>query len=90
MEGHKIEAILGATGTKSVDGDDELPSINAYLFDFFQWLKDIKSINTCWLQSKNNQINLQMIPAGHTPIQLSSRPSTSYQVLLTKIQVLCY
>ena len=39
---------------KNVDGDDELPSINPNLFDFFQWLKDIKSINTCWLQSKNN------------------------------------
>ena len=31
------------------DGDDELPSINPNLFDFFQWLKDIKSITTCWL-----------------------------------------
>ena len=36
---------------KNVDGDDELPSINPNLFEFFQWLKDIKSINTCWLQS---------------------------------------
>ena len=53
-EGHRIEAILGATGTQTVDGDDELPSINPSLFEFFQWLKDIKSITTCWLQSKNN------------------------------------
>ena len=27
-----------------------------------------------------------MIPAGHPPIQLSSRPSATYQVLLTKCQ----
>ena len=27
-----------------------------------------------------------MIPAGHPPIQLSSRPSATYQVLLTKFQ----
>ena len=54
-EGHKIEEILGATGTwKNVDDYDELPTINHNLFDFFQWLKEIKSINTCWLQSENN------------------------------------
>ena len=49
-------AILGATGTYIVDGDDELLSINLNLFEFFQWLKDVKSIHvtTCWLQSKNN------------------------------------
>ena len=35
-------------------------------------------------------INLQMIPAGHQPVQLSSIPSASYQVLLTKMAVLCY
>ena len=29
-----------------------------------------------------------MIPAVHPPVQLSSRPSTTYQVLLTKKQVL--
>ena len=27
-----------------------------------------------------------MIPAGHPPVQLSSRPSATYQVLLTKCQ----
>ena len=54
-EGHKIEEILGATGTLNVDGDDELSSINPNLFYFFfHWVKDIKNINTCWLQSKNN------------------------------------
>ena len=29
-----------------------------------------------------------MIPAGHPPIQLSSRPSATYQVLLTKMSFL--
>ena len=29
-----------------------------------------------------------MIPAGHPPIQHSSRPSATYQLLLTKCQ--CY
>ena len=27
-----------------------------------------------------------MIPTGHPPVQLSSRPSATYQVLLTKCQ----
>ena len=46
--------ILGATRTKIIDGDDELPNINPDPFAFFQWLKDIKCINTCWLHSKTN------------------------------------
>ena len=29
----------------------------------------------------------QMIPAGHSPAQLSSRPNVTYQVLLTKMLV---
>ena len=49
-----MEEILGATGTWNVDGDDELPSIKPYLFELLQWLEDIKCINSCWLQSKNN------------------------------------
>ena len=31
-----------------------------------------------------------MIPAGHPPVQLSFGPSATYQVLLTKMPVLCY
>ena len=51
----KIEEILGATGTWNVDEDYELPcSINSILFEFFQWFKENKSINTCWLWSQNN------------------------------------
>ena len=31
-----------------------------------------------------------MITAGHTHVHLSSRPSATYQVLLTEMPVLCY
>ena len=31
-----------------------------------------------------------MVTAGHTPVHLNSRPSATYQVLLTEMPVLCY
>ena len=31
-----------------------------------------------------------MVPAGHPPVHLSSRPSATYQVLLTEMPVLFY
>ena len=31
-----------------------------------------------------------MVTAGHTPVHLSSRPSATYQVLLTEMPVLWY
>ena len=48
QRGIEIEEILGVTRTCNVDGEYEL------LFEFFQWLKENKSINTCWFRFETN------------------------------------
>ena len=43
-----------------------------------------------YFENRQWKFNSQMIPAGHPPVQLSSRPNATYQVVLTKSPVLSY